>query len=97
VLNKPPQKLGAIECHLALLVAPRVVPPSEGYLVAVERQQPVIADGNAMGVAADVTKHLRGSAKCGLRIDHPVFVKKRVDEGVESLSSTEVVGGRAEA
>ena len=36
------------QCHLALLVAPRVVPPPEGYLVTIERQQPVIADGDAV-------------------------------------------------
>ena len=33
VLNKPPQELDAIECHLALLIATCVVLPPEGYLV----------------------------------------------------------------
>lgn len=96
VCNKPPQKLGAIERHLALLVATRVIPPSEGYLVAGERQQPVIADGYAMCVAANITKHLRWPAECRLRIDDPVFVEKRIDERVQSLGSAEAVRGRAE-
>src|SRR4051812_33135824 len=80
VLNKPPQKLGAVECHLAVLVATRVVPPPESYLVTVEGQQPVIANGHAMRVAANITKHLRWATECRLRIDDPVFVEKRIDE-----------------
>jgi hypothetical protein len=97
VLNKPPQKLGAIECHLALLVAPRVVPPPEAYLVTVEREQSMIADGHAMRVAPDVPKHLRWAAECRLRIDNPVFVEQRIDERVESLRNPEIVRGRTQA
>ena len=96
VLNKPPQKLGAIECHLALLVAARVVSPPESYLVTVEGQQPMIADGHAMRVAADVPKHLRWAAECRLCIDDPVFAEKRIDERLESLRNAETVGGGAE-
>jgi len=97
MLNKPPQKLGAIECHRALFVAARVVPPPEGYLVPVEGQQSVIADSHAMRVAANITKHLSWATEGRLRIDNPVFVEKRIDESVKSLWSAQAVRGRAEA
>ena len=87
VLNKPSQKLGAVECHLALLVATCVVPPPESYLITVEGQQSVITDGHAMRVAANITEYLRGAAEGRLRIDDPVFVEKRIDESMKSLRS----------
>ncbi len=40
------------ECHEALLVAAGIVLPTESDLFPIKRDQPVIADGNAMGIAA---------------------------------------------
>ena len=85
VLNKPPQKLGAIECHLPLLVAMSVVLPAEGYALAVEGQQAVIADGDAMRIPPEVAKHLRRSAECGFRVDNPIFLEERIDKSGKSL------------
>ena len=51
------EELRCRECHQALLVFVCIVPPAERNLFPIERNQPVIADGNAMGVAAQITKY----------------------------------------
>jgi hypothetical protein len=50
-------------------------------LVAAKGQQSMIADGNAMRVAADTTTHLRWSVECGLRINDRVFAAQLIAAG----------------
>ena len=52
--------------HHALFVAVSVIPPTERDVVAVEGEQSMIGDGDTMGIAAEVTQHLFGTAEGGL-------------------------------
>jgi hypothetical protein len=71
VLRKAAQKLAGRKSHGALLVAVRVVSPEERDLFAIEGQQAMIADGDAMGITAEIAKCLsrpaegRSSRTCG--------------------------------
>lgn len=56
-----------------LLVAVGVVPPSKRDLIAVERDEAVVGNCDAVGVAAKVADHLVGPTKGGLGIDDPAF------------------------
>jgi hypothetical protein len=68
--QKATQELGS---HDALLIAVSVVSPSEGHAMTIEAKQPLIADGHAMGIAAQIAQHAFGFTKSGLGIDDPVL------------------------
>ena len=71
--------------HRALLVSVSVVPPAECDVVAIEGEQSMIGDGDAMGVAAEITQHLLGAAEGGFGIDDPVLPKQRSQECGEAV------------
>ena len=58
MLDEAPQELVGTQRHLPLLVAVRVIFPAEGDLVSVESERSMIADGDAMSVAAEIAEHL---------------------------------------
>src|SRR6185369_6603015 len=69
--------------HRSHLVAPSIVPPTERDVVAIKRHKPVVGDGDAVGVAAEVTDDLLRPAEGGLGIHHPILTKQRSKEGGE--------------
>ena len=73
MLAKAAQELGSGESHDALLIAMSIVSPSEGHVMTIEAEQALIADGHAMGVAAEIAQHATGFTKSGLGIDDPVL------------------------
>jgi len=79
------QELGCRQCHEALLVSACIVLPAEGNLFPIERNQPVIADGNAMGIAAQIAKHRCWTRHRLLGIDDPVFLTQRLKKSPECL------------
>ena len=82
VLDEAAEKLHGRERHRAPLVAVGVVLPPKRDVLAVEGEQAVIADRDAMGVAPEVPQDGGGAAEGRLRIDDPVGLEERVDEGV---------------
>ena len=73
VKEEAAQELRSLESHGTLPAAMGIVLPSEGDLLAVESDQAVVGDGDAVGVTAEIAQHLRGSAHGLLGIDHPVL------------------------
>lgn len=55
MLAEAAQELACGECHDALLVSVGVVFPSEAYAVTVEAEQALVADGDAVGITAEIT------------------------------------------
>ena len=60
VLGETAEELACRKGHLPLLVAMRVVLPAEGHALAIEGQQAMIADRNAMRIPPQIAKHLEG-------------------------------------
>ena len=83
VQQEPPQELVRREGHLALLVAVRVILPSESDLIVLKADQAVVGDGHAVRVAGQIVKHVIWSAEGWLGVNHPVLAKQRPQEGVE--------------
>jgi hypothetical protein len=54
--------------------------------VVLEGDQTVIGDGHAVGVAAEITENLLGTAEGRLAVDHPVPSKERAEKGSEGLA-----------
>jgi hypothetical protein len=76
VKRKPAKELARRQRHLALFVAVSIVSPAKGNVLTVECQQPMVADGNPVGVATEILKYLAGSAERGLGVDHPLLPKQ---------------------
>ena len=56
------------------------ISPAEGDLVVQEGNEPAIGNRNAMGVGAEVAKHLIGSAERRFAVDHPARRVKLTDQ-----------------
>ena len=73
----------------ALLAAAGVVLPAKGNAFPIKRQEPVIGDGDAMGIAAQIAQHFLGSAKGRLGVDHPILAVQPAKELTELLGVTQ--------
>jgi hypothetical protein len=71
--KEAPQELLGREGHLSLLIMVRIILPAEGDLIMLEGHKAVVGDGNAMGIASQITQHMMGTAEGGLGIDDPVL------------------------
>ena len=60
--------------HLAPV--PIVLPPKRDRVVR-DGDEPVIGDGDAVGVPREVVQHVSGAAKGRLRVDHPRLTMER--------------------
>jgi hypothetical protein len=58
--------------ELSLFIAVRVILPAKRDLFAIEGQQAVIANGDAMGVPTEIAKHAAGRPKRWFRVYDPV-------------------------
>ena len=74
MLAKAAQELGCGKSHDALLAAVSIVFPSKSHVVTIEAEQALIADGDAVRIAAKISQDVSRSAKSGLGIDHPVML-----------------------
>ena len=61
MLAEAAQELGSGESHDALLIAVSIVFPSKAHAVTIEAEQALIADGDAVSVAAEIAQHVRRS------------------------------------
>ena len=59
--------------HFFLFATVRIVLPTKRHALAIEGEKPMIGDGYAMCVAAEISQYLRWAAKCRLRIHNPVL------------------------
>jgi hypothetical protein len=61
------------------------VAPTKGDLVVVKRDQAMVGDGHAMGVAAQILEHVFGATEGWFAVDHPVLVEQWSEPGSEGL------------
>ncbi len=57
-----------------------VVFPSKAYTLAIKAEQALVADGDAVCIAAEIAQHADGITEGRLGIDHPVILKQRTHE-----------------
>ena len=73
VQQEAAQKLVGGNGHFALFVAVRVVLPTERDRLAIEGDQSVIGDGDAMGVPRQVMQQVIGAAEWRFGVDDPLY------------------------
>jgi hypothetical protein len=83
--QKAPQELIDVQSQESLLVLVSGVAPPECNLVIDEGNESVIGNRNAMGVGAQVVKHLTGPAERRFAIDNPSQSEKLTDQTPKQL------------
>ena len=73
VQEKAAQELFDRQGHELLLVAMSGVSPAEGDVVIGESNQPVVGDGDAMGVSAEIAQRVFRPTEGPLGVDDPVM------------------------
>ena len=63
-----------------------VISPGESDFTAFDIDDPMIRDGHAVGVAADVIQHLLWSGEGWFGVDNPFHVSYRIEVALKSLS-----------
>jgi hypothetical protein len=70
------QELIGGQRHESLSVAVSGVPPAEGDVALFEGDEPVVGDGDAMGVSAEIAQGVLRSAEGALGVDDPVVTEQ---------------------
>jgi len=76
VKQEAAQELMSGNRHNLLLAAMGVVSPAEGDAIVLEGHEPMVGDGDAMGIAGQVVENVFGTAKGRLGVDHPVLAEQ---------------------
>src|SRR4051812_38904941 len=71
--------------HQALFIAARVILPAECDVIAIECNQPVVGDRNAMGITSEVADNLFWPTECGLGVDDPILPEQGSQERRKGL------------
>jgi hypothetical protein len=70
--QKAPDEFLGGQDHCFNLIASAIVFPLELNVIVFDVEQPVIGDGNAVGITAHVIEHLLGSGERSFGVDDPV-------------------------
>jgi hypothetical protein len=85
MLDEASQELFGAERHQPLLVAASVISPAKGDLVTFVSDDPMVADSNAMSVAAEIAEDCPRAAQGGFGVDHPVLATEFLHKCCELL------------
>ena len=83
VQEEAAQELIDRQGHEPLLVAVSGVAPAEGDVALGESNQPVVGDGDAVGVGAEIAQHMFWSAEGPFGVDDPVVAEQDSQPGGE--------------
>jgi len=81
--EEPSDELMGLDRHGLLPIAVGVIPPAEGDLAILECEDAVIADGDPVGVSAEVLEDPFGAVKGRLAVDDPFLVVKLSPEDLK--------------
>jgi len=91
VHQEPADELLGRNGHHPLHVSVSIVAPTERDAVAVECEQSMIGDGDAMGVTAEITQYLFGTTEGRLGVDDPFVAVQLSHERGEAVWSGQML------
>ena len=83
VQEEAAQELMDEQSHQPLLVVVSGVSPAEGDVAVGESNQPVVGDGDAVGVGAEIAQHMFRPAERRFGVDDPVVAEQEPEPGGE--------------
>jgi hypothetical protein len=81
--KEPSDKLACLQLHGLLTVTVCIISPEERDIAVPDGEDAVIADGDSMGISAEVLKDTLGAIEGRLTIDDPLFMIEMSPEGFE--------------
>ena len=85
VQEESPDELATNERRRALLIVTAPIAIGEAHLGVGDVHDPMVGDGDAVGVAPEIVEHLLRPGEWTLRVDHPVDDLKTLDEVAEGV------------
>jgi len=79
------QELIDRESHPSLLVAMSGISPAESHATVVESDEPVVGDGNPVGVVAEITQGMFRAAERWFGVDDPLMTEQQPEPGGEGF------------
>ena len=83
--QEAPQKLLGGHSHQPLLAFVRIVLPAESDVAIGKVHDPVVGNGDAMGVAGQVMENMFGPAEGPFGLDHPILTEQRPKKSMEGF------------
>jgi hypothetical protein len=96
VLEEAAQEPHGVERHGLVRVVIRVVAPGEGDVLAIEREDALVGDGDAVGVVGQVGEHLLGASEGRFGVRVPVRLVGACEQEIEGLSVGDDLGRKAQ-
>jgi hypothetical protein len=81
--KEPSDELICLERHGLLTVAVGIIPPPEKDFAILDIEDAVIADGDPVGISAEILENTFGTAKGRFAIDDPLLFIELFPEGIE--------------
>jgi hypothetical protein len=89
VEHQPPQELHRLKRQGAQAMAMGIVFVAEGHLARLEGDEPVVRDGDAMGVVGEVLENVLGVLHGLFCVDHPLLVAQGGKESLPGCGRSE--------
>jgi hypothetical protein len=83
VKKKPAQELICRNGHDLLLSAVSIVTPAEGDAIVLKGHEPMVGDGDTMGVASQIVENMLSPAEGRLGVDDPVLLAEFPEQVTE--------------
>ncbi len=68
-----------------------IVSPAKGDAVVLESHEPMVGNGDAMGIACQVVENMLGAAEGWLGVDDPVLPEQLPQEGGEAVGISQIL------
>ena len=94
--EKPSQEFVDLERHHLLTIVVRVVLPPRPDTAVAMIDEPIIREGDAVGIASEVGEHLLGAGAGPFRVHHPVDGSELSKKAVESVAIGQFRGAARE-
>ena len=88
--QEPSDELVRLEGHGLLAVLVCIIPPQEGDLAVTDGEDTVIADGDAVGISAEVLKDTLDAIEGRLAIDDPLLMIELASESLQVFGRFEM-------
>ena len=88
--KEPPDKFIGLQCHSLLTVPVGIISPEKRNMAVPVGEDAVIADGDSMGISAEVLKDPLGAIEGRFAIDDPLLVVEKSPERFEGSGFLEM-------
>ena len=94
--KEPSDKLTCLQRHGLLTVVVCIISPEKRNSAVLDSEDAVVADGDPVGISAEVLKDPHGAIKGRFAIDDPLLMIKMSPEGFESPEFLEMADAAGE-